>query len=206
MSLYSFARVVVGAAYRLFYRIRVEGLENIPEGEGLLLCSNHFHANDPIVLGIAAPRQVHFMAKEELFRIPILNTVIRWLGAFPVRRGRPDRTPLKRAIEVLHSGRCVGIFPEGTRVRSGKLGKAEPGTAYLALKAGARVVPVGITSTYRLFSPVIVKFGRPIDLSRYVSGKITSEALDQASQAIMAAIGELLEPPVHVDVAAGAQE
>lgn len=197
MWLYSFAKALVRPLYSILYRIQVEGLENVPKEGGVILCGNHFHVNDPIIVGICVPRKVAFMAKQELFTVPVLRTIIRGLGAFPVKRGHPDRAALRHAMEVLKSGRCFGIFPEGTRNRSGKLAKAEPGTAYFALKTGATVIPVGITGTYKLFSPVRVRFGPPVDLSPYRSAKLTSEVLEAAGELIMAGIGAQLVPPVE---------
>ncbi|MGE5674110.1 MAG: lysophospholipid acyltransferase family protein [Mycobacterium leprae] len=203
MWLYGTGRGLLAILYRTLYRVRAEGLENIPPTGGVILCGNHFTAHDPIMVGVCANRPVQFMAKEELFRNRFLGFIMRGVGAFPVKRGQPDRAALKRSIDVLQSGGCFGIFPEGTRNRSGKLAKPEPGTAYLALKSGAPVVPVGITSTYKLFSPVIVKFGKPMSMERYAGAKLTSELLDEVGHTIMAGIGAELVPPVHLDVAAG---
>ncbi|HLN60078.1 MAG TPA: lysophospholipid acyltransferase family protein [Symbiobacteriaceae bacterium] len=192
MWLYGFAKGLVGIAFRLVYRIKVEGLGNIPEQGGVIICGNHFHAFDPMIVGITTKRPVSFMAKQELFENPVIGTVLRGMAAFPVKRGAPDRAALKRSIDVLESGGCFGIFPEGTRNKSGQLGKAEPGTAYLALKSGATVVPVGVTATYKLFSTIHVRYGPPVDMAPYSTGKLTSEAMEGASEAIMAGIGAQL--------------
>lgn len=194
MWLYGFAKAVVGFAYRLAYRIQVEGLEHVPPSGGVILCGNHFNAQDPILIGITAPRPVSFMAKEELFHSWLFGFVVRGLGAFPVRRGTPDRASLKRALEVLESGGCFGIFPEGTRSHTGQLQKPEPGTAYIALKSRVPVVPVGISSSYRLFHPVRVRFGPPVDLAPFHGAKLNGENLEQASQVILEGIGHLLQP------------
>lgn len=205
MYLYGFARGLVKVTFSLIYRIRVEGLENVPAEGGAIVCGNHFDGRDPMIVGITMKRPISYMAKEELFRNKLFAWVIRGMGVFPVKRGQPDRAALKHSIDVLHSGTCFGIFPEGTRQKSGKLGKAEPGAAYLALKSGAPVIPVGITSTYKFFSPIIVRYGKPVNLDAYRGAKLTSEALEGASNAIMSAIGLQLEPPVTY-VAAAAQE
>ncbi|MFZ5813670.1 MAG: lysophospholipid acyltransferase family protein [Bacillota bacterium] len=206
MWLYGFAKAVVGAAYRVAFRIRVEGLEHIPREGGVILCGNHFNGNDPIIAGIAAPRRVRFMAKEEIFTWPVIGWLARGVGAFPVKRGQPDRASLKTALDVLAKGGCFGIFPEGTRSRSGQLRKAEPGTAYIALKSGVPVIPFGITSSYKLFGPVLIRFGPPVNLERFQGAKLSGESLELAGQEIMAAIGRLLEPPRHLLVAAGQED
>jgi 1-acyl-sn-glycerol-3-phosphate acyltransferase len=199
------AKALVGVTFRTIYRVQVEGLENIPREGGAIVCGNHFDARDPIMVGITANRPVQFMAKQELFKNGLFAWVLQGMGVFPVKRGQPDRAALKHSIDVLNSGACFGIFPEGTRNRTGQLGKAEPGTAYLAAKSGAPVIPVGITSRYKFFGPIIVRYGRPVDLGIASGGKLTSEGLEHAGDAIMSAIGGLLEPPVQY-VAASRQE
>lgn len=207
MYLYGFAKGLVNVTFRIVYRMRVEGLENVPREGGVIVCGNHFNAKDPMLVGITMNRPIQFMAKQELFTNKLFAWVLHGLGVFPVKRGQPDRAALKHSIEVLDSGACFGIFPEGTRNKTGQLGKAEPGTAYLALKSGAPVIPVGITSRYKLFGPILVRYGKPIDLGLAPGGKLTSEALEAASDAIMAGIGQQLEPPVtYVAVARNESE
>lgn len=203
MWLYGFGKGVVGPLLRILYRIRVEGLENLPAEGGVILCGNHFHAFDPVMMGIASPRPISFMAKQELFTMPLIRHLVQGLGAFPVKRGQPDRAALKHSVDLLQAGGCFGIFPEGTRNRSGKLRRAEPGTAYLAVKSGAPVIPVGISSTYRLFSPVVIRFGRPVDLEYVQEGKVSSAGLEAAGRAIMDAIAQQLEPSQQKAAAAG---
>ncbi len=195
MWLYGFARIVLGLGYRLAYRVQAEGREHIPPTGGVILCGNHINAQDPIVIGLACPRPICFMAKEELFRSQLLGFIIKGLGAFPVKRGSADRAALKHALALLEAGCCFGIFPEGTRSRTGELQKPEPGTAYIALKSGVPVIPVGISGSYRLFSPIRVRFGPPVDLDRFRGEKLNGETLEAASQAIADAIAALLDPP-----------
>lgn len=206
MWLYGFGKALVSPIYHMLFRIQVEGLEHVPKEGGVILCGNHFNGHDPLVAGVVSPRRVSFMAKEEIFGWPVIGWLARGLGAFPVKRGQADRSSVKKALEVLDEGGCFGIFPEGTRSRTGQLRKAEPGTAYIALKAGVPVIPFGITSTYKLFSPVLVRFGPPVSLERFQGAKLKGESLDQAGHEIMAAIGRLLEPPVILPPAAGQEE
>lgn len=203
MWLYGFAKGLVRLAFSAIYRIKVEGLGNIPPEGGVIICGNHFNARDPMIVGITMPRPVSYMAKQELFHNKLFAFVLNGMGVFPVKRGTPDRAALKRSIDVLQSGICFGIFPEGTRNKTGKLAKAEPGAAYLALKSGAPVIPVGITSPYKLFGPILIRYGKPVNLDAFRDAKLTSEALEAASAAIMSGIGAQLEPPLTYDVAAG---
>lgn len=188
MGFYGFAKAIVTPVFRLLYRIRVEGLEHVPATGGIIVCANHTKAIDPIFLGIACPRPVHFMAKQEIFQVPFIGWLVRQLKAFPVDREGNDRGALKRSLEVLTSGGCFGIFPEGTRMKSGELGEFHGGTAYLALKAGAQVIPVGITPGYKLFGTVLVRFGAPVDLEEFRTGKVSGAVRDAASQRISAAV------------------
>lgn len=194
MWLWAFGRAVLLPLYRLLLRVRVEGIEHVPASGGVIICSNHISAHDPPLLGMLSPRLIRFMAKDEIFRVPVIG----WLaehggGAIAVKRGTPDRAALKQSLEILASGGCFGIFPEGTRSRTGSLGKAEPGTAYLALKSGVAVIPAGFSGTYRLFSSVTLRFGPPVDLSAFQGSRLTGENLDAAGGAIMAAIASLID-------------
>jgi 1-acyl-sn-glycerol-3-phosphate acyltransferase len=192
--LWSIGRAVVLPVYRLLFRIKVEGLENIPRTGGIILCSNHIRAHDPPLLGMLAPRPVRFMAKEELFKVPVVGWfVLHGGGAFPVKRGTADRGALKQSLGVLAQGGCFGIFPEGTRSTTGKMSKLEPGTAYLALKSGATVIPVAFSGTYALFSRLLIRFGKPIDLSAFSGHKLTSETLETAGEVISQGIARQID-------------
>lgn len=195
MWVWGFGRAAILPFYRLALRIRVEGTENVPKDGGIIMCSNHIKIHDPALLGMLSPRPIRFMAKEELFKTPILSWFFSQGGAFPVKRGTPDRAALKYSLELLANGECFGIFPEGTRSKTGQLGKAEPGTAYLALKSGASVIPVGFSGSYKLFSSLTIRFGMPVNLEPFKTGKLSSENLEAAGEAIMSAIRAQLEPP-----------
>lgn len=161
---YALARVVVGAVVRLLFRWEVTGREHVPRTGALVVYANHRSYWDPPFLGLALPRPVHFMAKEELFRIPVFAGLIRWLGAFPVRRGRADRASLRQALELLRAGRAVGVFPEGRRVRSEEEAEARAGVVLLAARAGAPVLPVAICGRPVPFGRVRVRIGPPFDV------------------------------------------
>lgn len=188
--------------FRLFHRYRVEGAENVPAEGGVLLVANHASLLDPPLLGCSINRPVHFMAKEELFKIPILKWVLPRVNAFPVRRGGADRSAIRTAIELLEKGKVIGIFPEGTRTRTGELLPLRRGASLVALKANVPVVPVGILGTFRpvrwrgllpRFNRFVVRIGEPIDLSSLCEGEDERERVERAAAVMMERIAGLLQ-------------
>jgi 1-acyl-sn-glycerol-3-phosphate acyltransferase len=190
LSFYSFAKGVVSGILKPVYRIEVVGVEHFPKEGGVLLCANHISNLDPPVVGITAPRPVHFMAKEELFRVPILKHIVRNLNAFPVKRGMSDRQALRTGLDVLKDGKVLGIFPEGTRSKDGKLGKGLAGVGFFALRTNAFVVPCAIVGPYKPFRTLKVVYGKPIDMQEFREKKASPE---EATEYIMSHIQALLE-------------
>ncbi|WP_409270488.1 lysophospholipid acyltransferase family protein [Neobacillus sp. SCS-31] len=190
MTFYSFARFVANTALKPIYRYEVEGLEHFPKEGGVLLCSNHINNLDPPVVGITAPRPVHFMAKEELFSVPVLKDIIKACNAFPVKRGMSDREALRKGLGVLKAGEVLGLFPEGTRSKTGELGEGLAGAGFFALRSNAHVVPCAIIGPYKAFKRLKVIYGKPIDMERLRGEKASPEA---ATELIMAEIRKLIE-------------
>ncbi len=190
-------RVSKGAArllFNLLFRWEVIGTEHVPDQGPAILCANHRSNWDPPLVGVVAPRPVHFMAKEELFRSPVLAAWLRAVGAFPVKRRTADLGGIRHALDLLKQGHIVGLFPEGTRSRTGGLQEAHGGVVMLALSAGAPVVPVAISGETRLFGRVRVRIGAPIDLSPYRrEGKRGAPEMSAiANEVIMGRIRELI--------------
>jgi len=144
---YSLSRIIVRALLRLLYGFQVEGASHEPPSGPLVIVSNHLSDLDPLVVGASLRRRVAFMAKDELFRIPLLRWWITACGAFPVRRGEPDRQALRRSLAILSKGGALVMFPEGTRGRDRTLRPPEPGAAMLALRTGATILPVAVLGT-----------------------------------------------------------
>ena len=128
-------------------RLRIEGLEQVPRSGPVIVVCNHLHNADPILLSVAFPRSLHYMAKIELFSIPIVAPIIRRVGAFPVDRGKADRSALRHAEAVLAEGIAVGMFPEGTRSTTRALRRALPGAGMLALRSGVPIIPATIVGS-----------------------------------------------------------
>ncbi|MCA1058310.1 1-acyl-sn-glycerol-3-phosphate acyltransferase [Rossellomorea aquimaris] len=175
MNLYTFARGLVKSILSPLYRIEVQGLEHFPKDGGVLLCANHIDNLDPPVVGISAPRPVSFMAKEELFGVPLLGKLLPGLRAFPVKRGMSDREALRKGLQVLKEGDVLGLFPEGTRSKTGQIGKGLAGAGFFALRSDAYVVPCAIIGPYKPFKKLKVVFGQPIPMESIREERLNAE-------------------------------
>ena len=195
--MYYIVKFFVRLFFRIIFNLHYEGRDNIPRGETVIYASNHRSNADPPLLGGGAVGKSAFMAKEELFRKKLFAWLIRSLGAFPVSRGKGDMTVIETAIDRLHNGRSLMIFPEGTRSKDGKVGRGHSGAALIAAKADRRIVPVGIIFGEKLKfrTRVTIKFGKPIDPKEYVepADEPNPRQLVKLKNRYMADIKELAE-------------
>lgn len=166
---YRLGWTVARAVSKLLWRFREMWNDRVPTSGPVLIASNHVSNWDPIFVGLGCTREIHFLAKDELFRNPLLSWLIRRYNAVPVRRGRVDRKALRAAARVLDADGALLLFPEGTRSRTGDIGEGRPGVGYLAATTGAKVVPAYITGSERLVDafrgrrPLTVAYGEPMD-------------------------------------------
>lgn len=145
MGFYMTVRKIAIPFIRFLFRAKVSGLENLPESGPVILCTNHKSNFDPLVIGLYLKRQPFFMAKAELFRIPLFNRLIRALGAFPVKRGHGDIDAIKKAIRILRAGNMLAMFPEASRLRKGDApAKFHSGAVLLAYKTKSPILPAAI--------------------------------------------------------------
>ena len=194
---YLLAGILTGLPVALLFRLRVKGKEHLPREGGYVLSSNHLSNLDPWPLGIPLfpRRQLRFMAKEELFRSP-LWPVLRFGGAFKVRRGKGDEEAIETAVRLAREGEVVAIFPEGTRRKKGLVKKFEArphtGAARVALLAGVPLVPAAIAGTNRLtrLGPLRVVYGEAVELDD-LRGTEIREAARVGTERLMEAIGQL---------------
>ncbi|HEY8463588.1 MAG TPA: lysophospholipid acyltransferase family protein [Bacillota bacterium] len=187
--LYTIFKILFKTFFLLTSRFEVIGHANIPVSGPVILAANHVSNWDPLVLGCAVKRRVHFIAKMELFKFPLLGLLLRAWGAFPVRRGHGDREAIVKSLEILKEGKMLGIFIEGGRNKTnpGRI-QAQPGAAMLATHSGAPVIPVALINTDHLFKKKQVVIGAPLtfgDLSGTASKK---ELYQQISQQLATAI------------------
>ncbi len=162
MSLhYSVTRSILNGLFGILTGWQVRGRSFVPREGGLIVASNHISYFDPPFVGTAAVRELHFLAKEELFRPPVFGSLIRAYNSIPIRRGAADLRGLNRAIEVLRAGHALIMFPEGTRMRDGQLHPAKPGVGMLAVNSGARILPCYLSGTDRSPAEWITRRTRP---------------------------------------------
>jgi 1-acyl-sn-glycerol-3-phosphate acyltransferase len=194
-------RVLVGPALWLFFRPRVEGLENLPEDGPVILASNHLSFSDSFFLPLVVPRHTTFMAKSEYFESPgIKGRLTAWffrnVGATPVDRsgGRASEAALRTGLRVLGAGQIFGIYPEGTRSPDGRLYRGRTGVARLALEARVPVIPVAMIDTEKVQPPgqvipkpgrIGIRIGKPLDFSRYYGMETDRFVLRSVTDEIM---------------------
>jgi 1-acyl-sn-glycerol-3-phosphate acyltransferase len=203
--IYAFLRALMRAMTTVYLvgLFKVVGVENVPRTGPLFICPNHSGTLDPPLVPAFVPRgDTWNMAKSEYFRGWAHRFIFTAYHAFPVVRHTADRAALKRSFDLLKAGQALVIYPEGTRVESGVLAKPEPGAGFIAQKAGCPVLPVGLTGTRECFpkgahwprrTRVTITFGKPFYvLQKRADGTRVSH--EEASEAIMVAIAELLPP------------
>lgn len=191
-------RVLTRIILNILYRVKVENRENIPVKGAAILCSNHNSGMDMFLIGMSIKRFIRWMAKEELFRNRLTGALFRWFGAFPVKRGKGDLGSIKTALALLEQGEIIGIFPEGTRVKTKENEKRtetrmKSGVALLASKAGVPILPVAVSGKQKLFSRVTVRFGEAFTLDADPDVKYGSEELADMTRKIMSRVYALME-------------
>ena len=203
---YAITRVLMRIMIPLLGGITVVGAENIPKTGPIILAPNHRAYMDPPYLSLVTKRQLHLMAKDSLFRIPLFGTYIKAMGAFPVKRGAADRGALKQAMAELKAGRVMGIFPEGTRADPGTLLPGEKGFALVAKQTGVPIVPIALEGTDKVLpkhgglhrARVTATIGKPMTAAEMLAANPdpSKDALTIISEATMRAIAALMSEPV----------
>ncbi len=195
-----FILTAVRGLYRFLFKIEIEGIDKIPTDKNFLVVPNHLSNFDPPLVAAFLPiEDMAYMAKASLFKVPVVASVIKAFGAFPVKRSGNDMGAVKLAIKILKDGKCLTMFPEGKRVRTpGILGEGKQGAAMIAAKAGVGFLPVGIQTNYKFRGKVKLTVGEYIDFSEYHDKRMNSEALQQVTnELLMPKIAELAGAKVY---------
>lgn len=187
---YKIMRWLVYPFIRLFIRVEYFGAENLPRDKGYILCANHISIADMFAIAVPVKCQIRYMAKGELFKFAPLKWFFNALGSFAVKRGQGDTGAIDKACDIIEKGGVLGIFPEGTRSKTGQPGKAKSGIALIAMRTKADILPISIkysTGTFKLFCKATVRVGELIpytppaeDESQRASiRRISSEVMDK---------------------------
>ena len=165
------SKLFVFPIYKFVFKGHLIGRDNIPQKDSFIMVSNHGSLLDPPLLGHALGRNISFMAKAELFKIPLLGFIIKACGAYPVKRGIVDKNTIKTACKKLSNDNSIGIFIDGTRQKNGQVNKPKQGAALLAFKNQKLLLPVAIVNSHSLirfkffipfFSKIVIKVGKPV--------------------------------------------
>ena len=191
------SKLFVFPIYKFVFTGKLIGRENIPQKDSFIMVSNHGSLLDPPLLGHALGRNISFMAKAELFKIPFLGFIIKACGAYPVKRGIADKNTIKIACKKLSNNNCIGIFIDGTRQKNGRVNKPKKGAALLAFKNQKLLLPVAIVNSHKLirfklfiplFSKIVIKVGKPVQppqsSSREDLNSVTMHLQDQINNLI----------------------
>ncbi len=194
--MYAFIYPFIWLFMKIFHPWKTIGIEHFPEGAALI-CGNHTTIGDPIyvVCALGAKRQIHAMAKDEIFHWPVIGWILKKAGIFGVKRGTADVAAVKEALRILKNDERLLMFPEGTRVREGETSEARAGAALFATRTGAPLVPVYIQKKKRLFRKTTVVFGEPYH-PQFEGRKPSPAALQEIADELMnriRALGEGIE-------------
>jgi len=161
LRFFSFCKKTIGGFLLWLFSTKIEGREYMPESGGVILCTNHLAMADVVILGAGFNRPIHYLAKSELFKVPLVGPLIRALGAIPIHRGKGDTAAIRSAEAVLGLGRAFCIFPEGHRSKDLQIGRGKAGVGLILRQTGAPVIPAAIICKKRpgIFRKTIVRFG-----------------------------------------------
>ena len=187
MSFYNFMLKLFSIFSKTFFKFEVIGTENIPSEGNLIIAANHKSNLDPIFVASAVDkkRKMTAIAKEELFKNKILAKILNKVEIIPINRQNPGLGTIKRILKYIKNDYALVMFPEGTRSKTDDFNNAKAGLSLFATKAKAEIVPCTIYSSYKLFKPAKIYFGKPISLEEYYKQKLTSEDHERISGEVM---------------------
>lgn len=178
-------------AAKIIYRVKIEGLENVPKHSACIICGNHVHALDAPALLATANRDICFMAKEELWKSFGFRFMAMCYNVFPVKRGKRDTEAIRSALTILKNDQILGMFPEGTRNGMERNIKPKNGAVNIAIRAGVPIVPFGVIGDFKPFKKVTYRFGKPMEFSDYIDKAKDKEVIDGLTKQVMDKVIEL---------------
>jgi 1-acyl-sn-glycerol-3-phosphate acyltransferase len=203
MTFYRFMRFFIVGYTVLVYRVRVIGREHLPKTGPYVIAPSHRSMLDIPVAGAVTTRRVRFMGKAPLFRVPVLGSIFRALGGFPVERDGSDFGPIRESLKILEEGEPLVVYPEGSRQRGSEIAELQPGAAYLAAKMGVPIVPVGIAGaeeTFRTrrgrlpgFGRIVVVIGEPILPPTRAGSHVKRSSVDELSATLRERLQKLFD-------------
>lgn len=162
--------------FKIFFKVELHDFDKIPNGP-LVVCSNHKSVIDPVLIAVLMDRPIHYLAKKELFDIPIFRNILTWVNALPIDRDNPSMSTIKNAINILKDKNILGIFIEGTRVKEFNIENANAGVGLISIRGGADILPIKIETTYKIFSKIEVYFRDIIKAEEYDKSKESYEQI-----------------------------
>ncbi|MBQ3146073.1 MAG: 1-acyl-sn-glycerol-3-phosphate acyltransferase [Clostridia bacterium] len=180
----------------IIYRPKIKGKEKLEEVQGALICPNHVHALDSVVLVLMNKRTIRVLAKESLFKFKILKWLAGIFGVYPVKDGKKSMESMKISLKLLKNNELLLIFPEGTRNGMAKGVKPKEGAIKLAIKANVPIIPVGIQGSFKAFTKVRLNIGEPIYYSEYKEEINNKELLEELTQDLMNKIVKLRDEKI----------
>jgi 1-acyl-sn-glycerol-3-phosphate acyltransferase len=203
MLFYSTVRMIVAGGSRAVYRARIRGAHNVPADGGYVFAPSHRSMMDIPFVAWLTPRRIRYMGKQQLFDVPLLGPIFTALGGFPVHRDGTDRKAVREAIGMLQAGEPMLVYPEGTRQHGPKIQPLEPGAAYLSLRAGVPIVPIGIAGSEEIlrthsrhiptFHRVAIVVGTPINPPERSGGVVPRAEVDALTAHLHDTLQDLLD-------------
>ncbi|EGV09258.1 lysophospholipid acyltransferase family protein [Parvimonas sp. G1425] len=179
--MYKFLLAIVSVLIKIIYRVRVNGIENLKDDKPIIISANHTHIFDPVILATLTKKQIFFLSKKEIFEKKLSAKFFTKLGVIPIDRENTDLKAIKSCFRVIRSGNILGIFPEGTRVKTIDIKNMKKGVALIALKNKVNILPIHIEGTYKIFSKITVDIYPMIEISNFENME-DSEAIDKLTE------------------------
>lgn len=187
-----FIKVAIYIYCKIVYRVKIEGIKEVPKDEQFIFCANHRTYLDPPLIEVTAKRHIIFLAKEELAKNKFLALLGEIFDVIYVKRDEKEITAIKTTLKTLKNNKSIALFPEGTRNGLEKGEELKDGTAFFTIKSGVRVLPIGISGEVKPFHQITIRYGQPMDFRKYTDVK-DKEIIEKVTNEIMEEIKRLAQ-------------